>query len=111
MQALAILAAVLFLQGCAALQTARTDVYVDLPDGRKITYSSSKDQAGIDLEVSEIDPRTGKVTKKWIIRVEKSGTPEAAYTALARQQESLADLFKAFIPLMEKVTAGIPMGP
>lgn len=98
----------LVIQGCAALQTARTDVQVDLPDGRKITYSSSKDQAGIDLEITELDPKTGKTMKRWIIKVEKAGTPEAAYAALARQQESLADLFKAFVPLMEKFAAGIP---
>lgn len=81
---------------------------MDLPDGRKITYSSSKDQAGIDLEITELDPKTGKVIKRWVIKVEKAGTPEAAYAALTRQQESLADLFKAFIPLVEKAAAGIP---
>jgi len=97
----------LLVAGCATLQAARTDVSVDLPDGRKITYSSTKDQAGIDLVMTEIDPQTQRIVKQWIVKVEKSNSPEAAYSALAEQQRSLADLMKAFLPLVEKAARGL----
>ena len=97
-----------FAGGCASLQTAETTFEYELPDGRKLTYASSKDHSGIDVEVSEIDPTSGKVIKKWKIKVEKSGTPQAAYAALARQQDSLANLMKAFVPLVEKAISAAP---
>lgn len=99
--------ALLLVGGCASFQAARTDVHVDLPDGRRVTYSSSKDQAGIDLTMTEVDPRTGLIIKRWIVKVEKSNSPEAAYVALAEQQRSLTDLMKAFLPLVEKAARGL----
>ena len=101
------------LMGCSFvdLQTARTDFEYELPDGRRITYSSTKDQAGIDLLITEIDPTTDKIIKKWRLRVEKSGTPEGAYTALAQQQQSVADIMKLLIPLVAKAVKAAPMIP
>ena len=94
----------ILLAGCSQLQTASTTVEIPFGEGRVAKYHSTKDQTGVDINVVEIDPATQVVIKHWQVKVDKAGTPEAAYAALADQQRALADLMKALVPLIEKAT-------
>ncbi len=102
MKSLLTVLVLVLLAGCAQLQLAETTVEIPLGEGRVAKYTSSKDQTGVDIEVREIDPQTLNVIKYWKVTVEKAGTPEAAYAALADQQRALAELMKALAPLIER---------
>ena len=108
---LAALLALILLGGCVPLQTAETEAEVALPGGKMFRYKSGKDVQGLKLEIWEIDPDSGKTIKKWFLQVDKSGTPEAAYAAMIQQQQSVTDLVKILVPLIEKLTAAAPGVP
>jgi len=93
------------IAGCsvAPLQAARTEATLDFGDGRKFHYSSNKEQSGIDARIMEIDRKTCKVVKEWHLKVEKTGTPEAAYAAMVQQQNALTQQQKAITDLIKKV--------
>ena len=101
-----LLGTVLLLGGCSAkLQTAKTTATVPLPGGRDLQYESGKDQQGIDAAYeTTIDPATGKVIKRKLhLKVDKSGTPEAAYAAMVEQQKALTEQQKAVTDLIKNV--------
>jgi len=91
------------LAGCsvAPLQAARTEATLEFGDGRRFHYSSNKEQSGIDARIFEIDPKTGKVIKEWHLKVEKTGTPEAAYAAMVQQQNALTQQQQAITKLIQ----------
>jgi len=102
----------ILLFGCAVgLQTAKTTASIPLPDGRVLHYESGKDQQGIDaLYTQQIDPVTDKVIKKTLrLKVDKAGTPEAAYAAMVEQQRALAEQQKAVTELLKAVIKRLPV--
>ena len=88
---------VVALAGCVPLQTAETTASLTFPSGVAAHYHSTKDQQGIDIRIEEIDPKTDKVIKKWRLVVDKSGTPEAAFKAMAERDKITAETIKALI--------------
>jgi hypothetical protein len=105
----------LLTAGCtmAPIQASRTEASLQLPDGREFTYYSNKEQTGIDVSITEIDPKTNRVIKKWRLKVAKTGTPEAAYaamvqqqTAMTKQNEAVTDLVRG---VLEKLGAAAPV--
>lgn len=109
---LCLLSWVVFLAGCTArLQTAKTTAKIPLPDGRMFEYESGKDQQGIDATyVVEIDPATDKVVKKTMrLKVDKSGTPEAAYSALVEQQKALTEQARMVTELLKVLLDKLPV--
>jgi len=105
---------VVMFSGCTAqLQTAKTIAKVPLPDGRVFEYESGKEQQGIDaLYTVEIDPATDKIVKKTMrLKVDKTGTPEAAYSALVEQQKAMTETQKAVTELIKAVIDRMPVPP
>ena len=94
--------------GCAPLQTAKTEASLTLPSGLIANYISTKDQQGVDVSIEELDPETGKTIKKWRLKVEQSGTPEAAFKAMAERDKVTAETLKA---LVGKLLSSSPPGP
>lgn len=88
--------------GCVPMQLAKTEVEIPFGDGRVAKYTSTKDQTGITINIYEVDPKTELVLKHWEVEVEKSGTPEAAFMALAEQQKAMADLLRTIMPFVKK---------
>ncbi len=95
----------LLLTSCAVspLQTSQTRAGIEFADGRTFYYESGKEHTGIDAEIQEIDPDTGKVVKQWRLKVGKSGTPEAAFAAMVQQQNALTDQQRAITELIQRV--------
>jgi len=90
--------ALLFLlAGCAPLQTAETTASLIFPSGVELSYHSTKDQQGIVVSIEEIDPDTNMVIKKWNLTVDKSGTPEAAFKAMAERDKITAETMRALV--------------
>ncbi len=90
-----LLAIVLAMMGCAAAYSAKTEAtYEVAPDGtKKIVYSSSKEQQGLDLDLTEVDGKPTGVK----IHVVKSSTSEQAIAAAAAQTKAIVDgIMKAF---------------
>jgi len=98
-------ALVFLLSGCVPLQTAETTASLRFPSGVEFTYNSTKDQQGIEVYIQEVDPKTDKVLKIWRLVVEKSGTPEAAFKAMAERDKITAETIKA---LISKLLAATP---
>ena len=93
-----ILLFLMFSWGCTVpLQTAETIAEYPIMDGHgnvhMAKYKSGKDQQGIDAQYEIEYDATGKIIleKRFSLKVDKSGTPEAAYAALAEQQRALAE--------------------
>jgi len=93
------------LVGCMPLQTAETTASMTFPSGVQATYRSTKDQQGIEVYIEEVDPKTDKVIKKWRLVVDKSGTPEAAFKAMAERDKITAETIRA---LITKLIAATP---
>jgi len=91
--------------GCAPLQTAETTASLTLPSGLTATYHSTKDQQGVEVYIEERDPKTNQVIKKWRLVVEKAGTPEAAFQAMAERDKITAETIRA---LITKLIAAAP---
>ena len=90
------LAIFLSINGCYAWSSASTTAtYQITPDGKLISYTSNKEQQGLDLELTEED---GKI-KTVKIHVDKSGSLEALATSLAAIQAKIADQLSAFIAI------------
>ena len=105
----------LLTAGCsvAPLQASRTEASLQLSDGRVFTYYSNKEQTGIDVQITEIDPKTNRVIKKWKLKVARTGTPEAAYAAMVQQQTAMTKQSEAVTNLvrgvLEKLGAAAPI--
>ncbi len=85
---LALLAAVvLSLTGCGirAWSASTEATYEVSLDGKKISYSSSKEQQGLILEITEVEGRAQTIK----ISVDKSSTSEAAIAAALQMQLNL----------------------
>lgn len=95
----------LLFAGCtmAPLQASRTEATLQLADGRQFTYYSNKEQTGIDVQITELDPKTNRVIKKWRLKVAKTGTPEAAYAAMVQQQTAMTKQNEAVTKLVQAV--------
>jgi hypothetical protein len=90
--------------GCGAPYfSARTQAtYQISPDGSKlISYDSTKEQQGLDLDLTEKD---GKITGVKI-HVDKASTAEAAIAASAQVTLKLTEILQTLIPLIEKAAA------
>ncbi len=87
-QVITILAALWLAQGCASKTTATYEIS---PDGKKISYVSSKEQQGLSLDLQEQD---GKI-KRVQIYVDKSTTQDAV-------QLKMMEVLQSLIPLLEK---------
>jgi len=96
---------VVALAGCAPLQTAETTASLIFPSGLEFSYHSTKDQQGIVVSIEEIDPKTETVIKKWNLVVDKSGTPEAAFKAMAERDKITAETLRA---LVAKILSAAP---
>ena len=103
------------ISGCtvATLQASKTEATLEFADGRIFRYSSDKEHSGIDVSIKEIDTRTGKVIKEWKLKIQKSGTPEAAYAAMVQQQTAMTKQNEAVTKLvqsvLERMIAGAPV--
>jgi translation initiation factor IF-2 len=82
------LAILMSLSGCYAWSAASTTAtYQVTPDGKLISYTSNKEQQGLELELTE-DAGQIKTVK---IHVDRSGSLEALATSLAAIQAKIAD--------------------
>jgi hypothetical protein len=81
------LAVILSLVGCGirAWSASTEATYEVSPDGKKITYESSKEMQGLILEVTEVEGKINTVK----ISVDKSSTSEAAINAALQSQLNL----------------------
>ena len=91
-----LLISVLFLSGCAQFFTAKTTASYKLPNGPEISYSSDKEQTGLDATIS-LD-ETGKL-KGFRIRVDKSSTQEEVINATLQMQLQLMKLLETAVNL------------
>ncbi len=82
-----------------AINPARTTASYETPDGKKIFYSSDKEQVGLEAVYSVDDQ--GRV-KEVRIKVDKAGAQEAAIQAALAQQQAFTELFKTLLPLALK---------
>ena len=85
-----------FLSGCTSMFTSKTKA--SYTPGGPITYESDKEQVGLDVTY-EVDEK-GNV-KKVRIKVDKSGTPEAAIAAALQQSSEALGLLKELLPLLK----------
>ena len=88
----------LTLPGCTSMFTAKTKATVTTPEGFTATYESDKEYQGID---AEYDP----VTKRFHLRVEKSGTPEQAIAAAVQSNAAVAAILEKLAPFIAKAAA------
>lgn len=98
---LVILAAMVSLSiGCGAgfFSASTTATYQINSDGKLISYTSNKEQQGLDLDLQEKD---GKVTAVKI-HVDKSTTVEQAIAAALHTQLKMMELLEKLAPLIEK---------
>lgn len=81
------LTVLLSLVGCGirAWSASTEATYEVSPDGKKITYESSKEMQGLILEVTEVEGKINTVK----ISVDKSSTSEAAINAALQSQLNL----------------------
>ena len=86
--------------GCGAnfFSAKTTAIYEITPDGKRIEYSSNKEQQGLSLNLEEDNGKI-KVVK---INVDKSGTAEQAIAAALAVQIQMNDLLAKLLPLLEK---------
>lgn len=96
----------LVLSGCAQMFACKTDASsVIRADGtRELTYSSCKEQVGLD---AEIDPVTGK----FHVRVDKAGTQESVVAAALAQQIMVGKLVESLLPLLTQQLKPTPPVP
>jgi len=86
------------IPGCGAqFFSASTEVAYE-GDGRKITYSSNKEQTGMDVKY--LTDAEGKV-KEIRIKVDKAGTQESVVQAVVDQQEQFNNLLQTILPLIK----------
>jgi len=97
MRYILVAAVAVLLGSCAPLQTAETTASLVFPSGVEVNYHSTKDQQGIEVYIEEVDPETNLVIKKWRLVVEKSGTPEAAFRAMAERDKITAETMRALV--------------
>lgn len=86
----------MFVAGCSSFFASKTVATYEMPDGKKITYESAKEQTGLDLKYVLDDQ--GKV-KELHIKVDKAGTQEAVIQAALQQQMQIGKLLEVLIPL------------
>jgi len=97
MRYILVAAVAVFIGGCVPLQVAETTASLTLPSGLIATYHSTKDQQGVEVYIEERDPEDDTLIKKWRLVVEKSGTPEAAFKAMAERDKVTAETIKALV--------------
>lgn len=71
--------------GCAGMYLAKTKATIKTPEGFTASYESDKEYQGLE---AEYDP----VTKRFKLKVEKSGTPDAAIAAALQSQTKMIEL-------------------
>lgn len=88
--------------GCGAgFFSASTTATYTGPDGKQISYTSNKEQQGLDLELHET---AGKVDSLKV-HVDKASTTEQAILAAAAAQLKMMEIFEKLVPLLEKAAA------
>jgi len=88
----------LLFGGCAGVTmfTAKTKATVTTPDGFTASWESDKEHQGLE---AEYDPVTGRFK----IKVEKSGTPDAAIAAALQSQTKMIELLGSALKASGKV--------
>ena len=95
MKHIIVLALCLLVSGCGtSMFTANTKANFTMPDGTMANWESDKEHQGLE---AEYDPKTGRFK----IKVEKSGTPEAAIAAALQQSSEALGLLKELLPLLK----------
>ena len=92
-----ILILALFLSGCGAkwLSAETEAVYMISPDGKTLSYKSTKEQQGMK---ARFNPKTGE----FVVEVDKAGTSESVLNAMVQQQILMGELLPRLWPLLEK---------
>ena len=100
------LALALITWGCGAgfYSASTTAVYEITNDGKRVSYTSNKEQQGLELDLIEKD---GKV-EKLKIRVDKATTVESAVAAAAASTMALIEAVKELASVMAKMPKPIP---
>ena len=99
-----LLALMLSISGCSAPYfSAKTEAtYQILPDGSKlISYNSTKEQQGLDLDLTEKDGKIVGVK----IHVDRASTAEKAIDAASAVSLKLTEILQQFIAISEKAAA------
>jgi hypothetical protein len=96
----------ILLSGCGAgFFSAKTEASYEITDtGKKITYVSTKEQQGLDVDIKE---ENGKV-KELKIHVDKATTVESAIAAAMQSQVLLMESLKDLVGLAMKASAVVP---
>jgi hypothetical protein len=102
------LALLLSVAGCGIRSwSASTEATYEItPDGKKITYESSKEMQGLILEVTEVEGKINTVK----ISVDKSSTSEAAINAALQSQLNLQTQLMRLIDQLAPLAAAAKMG-
>jgi len=94
--------AFLFLiSGCGAnfFAAQTTATYQVSPDGTKlISYTSNKEQQGLDMDLQEKDGKPVSVK----IHVDKASTSEQVIAAALAAQIQMGEILKTLLPILEK---------
>lgn len=89
-----------FLAGCASAFTSSTEIKYVTADGQTFEYKSDKEHAGLEVLLQKDE--TGKVTGL-IIKIDKSGTPEAVTAAALASQVKMIDLLGSALKVAGKI--------